>query len=125
MRGNDGASLVLVSIIAIIIITGVVILKMTTNSLWASADKQYYQDQAYVEATSLGESIDKLISEGKIDLSTEQFNSIRRSDLIISVAEIDTTNHVYRLSITSHVGNSEYTYTATYKGSGTSYTRQY
>ena len=47
LRDNEGTSLVLVSIIAIIIITGVVILHVTTSSLWASADLQKYQDQEF------------------------------------------------------------------------------
>ena len=58
LRGNEGSSIVLVTIIAIIIVTGIIILRVTTSSLWASADKQYNQDQAYIAATSLGEAID-------------------------------------------------------------------
>ena len=61
LRGNEGTSLILVSIIAILIITCVVILHVTTSSLWASADLQKYQDQAYVLATSMGDSIDDLV----------------------------------------------------------------
>ena len=69
LRDDAGASLVLVTIIAIIIITGVVILKITTSTLWASADKQYYQDRCYVMATSMGDSIDGLIQNGVIKLT--------------------------------------------------------
>ena len=70
LRGNEGTSLILVSIIAILIITCVVILHVTTGSLWASADLQKYQDQAYVLATSMGDSIDDLVDEGKINIAS-------------------------------------------------------
>ena len=54
--GNEGSSIVLVTIIAIIIVTGIIILRVTTSSLWASADKQYNQDQAYMAATDKNEA---------------------------------------------------------------------
>ena len=57
LRDNEGTSLLLVAVIAILIITGVVILRMTTTTLWAASDKQQYKDQAYVMATSLGDSL--------------------------------------------------------------------
>ena len=69
LRDNEGASLVLITVIAIIILTSVVILRVTTSTLWASADKQRTQDKAYVEATTMGASIDYLISDGTINLS--------------------------------------------------------
>ena len=64
LRKNEGSSIVLVTIISIIIVTGVIILRVTTSSLWASADKQYNQDQAYMAATSLGEAVDVILYEG-------------------------------------------------------------
>ena len=70
LQSENGTSIVFVSIIAIIVITGVVILRVTAGSLWASADKQYSQDKAYLMATSLGESIDALIDDGKIVLDS-------------------------------------------------------
>ncbi len=135
LRGNEGTSLVLVTIIAIIIITGVVILRVTTSSLWASADKQVYQDQAYELATSMGESVDTLIDEGKIDLSlicgtdaaTHQLAA--DSDTGIPNSEVAVTvrhnGSFYEVVTTAHVARATYIYTATYSGSGTSYTRQH
>ena len=69
LKSNDGASIVLVSIIAILVITAVVILRMSTSSLMAGSDKQYRQDQAYMMATSMGASLDNLIVTKTIRLT--------------------------------------------------------
>ena len=117
LRDNGGASIVMVSIIALIIVTGVIVLRITTSSLWASADKQYNQDQAYVAATSLGEVIDGLLSEGDplpddVDGLPVSFNQVGDSDY-------------YTLEITASYGDASYTYCANYKKTGTSYRRVY
>lgn len=117
LRNNEGASIVMVSIIALIIVTGVIVLRITTSSLWASADKQYNQDQAYVAATSLGEAIDGLLIEGyyppdSIDEIPVFFNQVGESDY-------------YTLEITVSYGDASYTYSANYKKTGTSFRRVY
>ena len=136
MRGNEGTSIVLVTIISILIITGVIILRTTTSALWASADKQLYQDQAYEMATSMGNSLDVLIvSEKQIDLATIS----QGSGSIISLTNIDslpngsieatvtenTTNHIYTVKVEAKVAKASYVYTAKYTGSGNNYKRQY
>ena len=128
LHGNDGTSLVLVSIIAIIIITGVVILRVSTSALWASADKQLYQDQAYELATSMGESLNTLVvGDDALDLAT--FEDYSDSNIIgMPNAKIDvwvdepdpsSDNNSYVLHVRSQVGPAEYIYTATYRASGT------
>jgi hypothetical protein len=137
LRSNEGASLVLVSIIAIIIITGVIILRITTSSLWASADKQAYQDQAYELATSMGESVDYLILNGKVPLSTictstdtsytivtDDTPGLPNSKVIVSVTKTGDDTGVYEVRVQADVAQATYIYTATYTGNG-SYTRQY
>ena len=129
LQSNEGTSLVLVSIIAIIIITGVVILHVTTSSLWASADLQKYQDQAYVLAYSMGDSIDELISNNQLDLSsyTSSSSCINDSSLPASnvTASVALRNGNYVVTVTATTGNGKatYVYTATYRGSGVNYTR--
>lgn len=129
LRGNEGASIVLVSIIAILIITSVVILRMVTSSLWASADKQYNQDQAYMLASSCGKSLDVHILAGKIDLDGFTFSdtnnlssSLPNATLVASSSKREADG-LYVLTVTGQVGNSTYVYTALYSGSGYSYTR--
>ena len=70
LGNNEGASLVLVSILAIIVLLAVVILRLATSTFMASANRQLNQDQAYELAASLGASIDALIEEGKFDLES-------------------------------------------------------
>ena len=129
LRSNEGTSLVLVSIIAILIITSVIILRMVTSSLWASADKQYNQDQAYMLATSCGKSLDDCILAGKIDLEGFVFNDTDSVSIAIPNASIEAhsskreADGFYVLTVTGEVGNSTYVYTALYSGSGVSYTR--
>ena len=131
LQDNEGTSLVLVSIIAIIIITGVVILHVTTSSLWASAELQQYQDQAYVLATSMGDSIDSLVAQNKIDLSNCVGTSPFINDSSLQASRVTATvalkNGNYEVTINASAGNGmgTYVYTITYRGSGTSYTRVY
>ena len=100
----------LVTIIAIIIITCVIILRVTTSTLWASADRQYYQDQAYMRATSLGQSIDALIKTNNYTLTP--------GTTYIDGNKVEITQNAstgkYTVTVTSSVGNVEYQYTAVY-----------
>lgn len=115
LSDNEGASLVLVTIIAIIIITGVIVLRITTSALWASADKQYNQDQAYLAATSLGDSIDRLIRSGS---SPEDFTSREG-------VKVTSSEDIYTVEVTATCGNATYVYTAIYRKTGSSFIRQY
>ncbi len=128
LRGNEGTSLVLVSIIAIIILTGVIILRITTSSLWASADKQYTQDRAYVMATSMGDSIDALIRDGSINLasytSSTTFNPSGSYNDPIEATIAPEGENGYRVTVRAKAGNSEYVYSAYYTNTKGSYTRQ-
>lgn len=132
LRSNEGTSLVLVSIIAIIIVAGVVILHVTTSSLWASADLQRYQDQAYVLATSMGDSIDDLVDAGKIDLSSYATNhtvitddNLSAQTIVVTVSQNSSGNYEVTVTATAGNGKATYIYKATYRGSGTSYSRVY
>ncbi len=118
LRGNEGSSIVLVTIIAIIIVTGIIILRVTTSSLWASADKQYNQDQAYIAATSLGEAIDGLLNEGVLPPASID-------GIPVVFTPVDDSEEYYILTITTSYGNASYNYSATYKKAGTSYHRVY
>lgn len=118
LRGNEGSSIVLVTIIAIIIVTGIIILRVTTSSLWASADKQYNQDQAYIAATSLGEAIDGLLNEGVLPPASID-------GIPVVFTPVDDSEEYYTLTITTSYGNARYNYSATYKKAGTSYHRVY
>lgn len=131
LRGNEGTSLILVSIIAILIIACVVILHVTTSSLWASADLQKYQDQAYVLATSMGDSIDDLVEAGKIDISSYN-NTVFINDSTLPASSVtaqvkQNADGNYEVTVTATAGNGKatYIYKATYRGSGTSYSRVY
>ena len=118
LRGNEGTSIVFVSIIAVIVVTGIIILRVTTSSLWASADKQYNQDQAYMAATTLGEAIDDgLLSKGYTPPS-------EIDGIPVNFTQIDDTDY-YILEITVSYGNASYTYSANYKMTGSAYHRVY
>ena len=131
LQSENGTSIVFVSIIAIIVITGVVILRVTAGSLWTSADKQYSQDKAYLMATSLGESIDALIDAGKIDLET--YNGANQ-ELIFSetvsnekvTATVTQSENGYLIEVKADIPNAVYVYRAFYYKSETthSYLRQ-
>ena len=128
LRGNEGTSIVLVTIVAILIITGVVILRMTTTSLWATADKQYGQDQAYVLATSMGTTVDNLISDHVIVLTdyndpngtvivSNTPNSIKNSRVTVTVTP---SGSGYIVTVQADVGTATYIYTAHYSRAGNS-----
>lgn len=123
LRGNDGASLVLVTIIAIIIITGVIVLRTTTSALWASADKQLNQDRAYEIATSLGESLDSYIAgNNSVDFAglahTETINELPDARVVVTTEIPATPSGYYHLHVRAEVAGAQYTYTATYTNSG-------
>ena len=117
LRGNEGASIVLVTIIAILIVTGVIILRTTTSALWASADKQLNQDQAYEMATSMGNSLDGIIVGNKsLDLSSiaagdgviiskTSINGLPNSTISASVKPLsnDDDNRVYVVTLLLHI----------------------
>ncbi|MBE7072672.1 MAG: hypothetical protein E7383_07990 [Ruminococcaceae bacterium] len=135
LRENEGASLVLVSIIAIIIITGIIVLRMTTNTLLASADKQQQQDQAYMIAVSLGDSIDKAMKNGDItdphalnglDDSANTKYAIPNSEVRVTVKDYPSAMETYTvITVYSKVADAEYEYKLTYLNSGAVYVRQY
>ena len=131
LHNNEGASLVLVTIIAIIVVTSIVVLSVNVNTLWASADKQYYQDQAYEASKSLGSAIDTLISNQKLTLAdysgtvmfSDEFENIH-----VKARVEDRGSGYYDVIVTAKTPNeespvAEYAYTATYYGSGKTYTR--
>ncbi len=130
LNDNEGASLVLVSIISIIIVVSVVILRTTTSSLWASADKIYLQDKAYVMAVSMGDSIDALIHDGTIALTditepTAVVPSGSLPDPIEVLISPEEEGEGYFVTVRATGGNSEYIYSAYYTKSYTgTYTRQ-
>ena len=115
LGSSEGASIILVTIISILIITAVIILRITTSSLWASAGKQYNQDKAYMMATTLGESIEDLLNSGTLtDLTTMNGKSetVEGADVTIAVVE---NGDYYTLTVTSTVAGSVYQYKAVYK----------
>jgi len=135
LRNEDGASIVLVTIISIIIVASVVILSVNVSSLKASADKQFYHDQAYEAARTMGLAIDGLISENKVDLKSastgseskiygnelfsDNSNNIEVHVYVKTGAEAET----YCVNVAANAGTEDYVFTATYIGSGTSYAR--
>ena len=131
LQSENGTSIVFVSIIAIIVITGVVILRVTAGSLWASADKQYSQDKAYLMATSLGESIDALIDDGKIVL--DSFEGANQQVIFYEAVSSETvtatvtqSENGYLIEVRADIPNSVYVYRAFYykSESSNSYLRQ-
>ncbi len=123
LRSNEGASLVLVSILAIVVLTAVVLLRVTTTTYIASATKQLNQDQAYELAASMGESIDNLVNTGKLDI-----NAVPAGDTIASqtgfeqLPDSSVTATVEKLSsgsrmivVTAQVGDATYVYTKEYR----------
>ena len=122
LRGNEGTSLVLVSIIAIIVITAVIVLRISTSALWASADKQLNQDRAYEVATSLATSMDYMITSENAHAPADYVTGgpvpvSGLPDATVDVTMTTTTTSgtdYYVLSVTAKVAGAEYTYTATY-----------
>ncbi len=118
---NEGASLVLVAILATIVLTAVIVLRIATTSFMASANRQLNQDQAYELAASLGSSIDVLINDGNVDLdsinsdttlySESGFEHLPNSSV---TAKIEVKSKVKRLVVTAKVGKAQYVYTKEY-----------
>lgn len=134
LGNKEGASLVLVSVLAIIVLTAVVVLRVTTTTFMASANRQLNQDQAYELAASLGESIDLLISEGKYDINkvelpadvkkktiyslTNQDNKLEglSRDASVKAVVSETEDGKGRvLTVTANVGTAEYVFTREYR----------
>ena len=131
LHSKNGTSIVFVSIIAILVLTGVVILRVTSSSLWASADKQYAQDKAYMMATSLGESIDALIDDGTLVLDVyEGANNIIIFEENFSndkvTAMVTQSDNGYLIEVKADIPNAIYVYRAFYYKSETTgtYLRQ-
>ena len=121
LGNNEGASLVLVSVLAILVLMSVIILRLATTTFMASSNRQLNQDQAYELAASLGSSIDALIENGDYDLDTVTsskdiythgtFSGLPNSSL---TAHIDVSDQVKKLTITAKVGKAQYVYTKEY-----------
>lgn len=123
---NEGASLVLVCILAIIVLTAVVVLRITTSTFLASSNRQLNQDQAYELAASLGESIDILVERGDYDIFGQTpdtiYDSVSKGDNFTGlpsgskvVAEVSDITEGKRLTVTANVGNAEYVYVKDYR----------
>ena len=129
LGNNEGASMVLVSVLAIIVLTAVVVLRLTTTTFMASANRQLNQDQAYELAASLGESINLLIQEDKYDIyatqlnpstgereiySQNDFQDLPDASVVATVSETsDGTGRL--LTVKAAVGGAEYVYTREYR----------
>ena len=126
LGNNDGASLVFAAIVAIIVLTAVVILRVTTTTFMASANRQLNQDQAYELAASLGSSIDELIEDERIDLSTfssdttlldteaANYKFENMSNASVKAEIVVKTDLVKILKVTANVGKAQYVYTKEY-----------
>ena len=125
LGNNEGASLVLVSILAIIVLMSVVILRLATTTFMASSNRQLNQDQAYELAASLGASIDALIDEGKFSLdsitsdrmgddniySRTSFSGMPNTSVTV---EVDVEEHSKTVIVTAKVKKAQYVYTKEY-----------
>lgn len=126
LGNNEGASLVLVSIFAILVIAAVVILRLATTTFMASANRQLNQDQAYELAASLGSSIDELITAGKYDLDSvtsgttapivevNGFTGLPAGSSVVARFDVDNSKNVKILIVTAKVGQAQYVYTKEY-----------
>ena len=127
LGNNEGASLVLVSILAILVLLSVIILRLATTTFMASSNRQLNQDQAYELAASLGSSIDALIENGDYDLdaitedkmgddniySCNSFDDMPNTSVMVEV-DVDNDNHTKTIIVTAKVKNSQYVYTKEY-----------
>ena len=138
LRNNEGASMVLVSVLAIIVLTAVVVLRVATTTFMASTNRQLNQDQAYELAASLGESINLLIEEDKFliyDVTLDEyvtdsdtgvttyyktiynqngFEGLPDASVVAMVTETgDGSGRI--LEVTADVGSAEYIYTREYR----------
>lgn len=116
LRENEGTSIVLVTIIAVLIIVGVVILRVSTSSLWASADKQYNQDQAFLMATTMGDSIDALVQDGSVNFNN--YTNKVSWDIDSCMVSIEPYGEGYLLTVTAESGTASYVYSAYYIKTG-------
>lgn len=138
LRNNEGASMVLVSVLAIIVLTAVVVLRVATTTFMASTNRQLNQDQAYELAASLGESINLLIEEDKFliyDVTLDEyvtdsdtgvttyyktiynqngFEGLPDASVVAIVTETGDGNGRI-LEVTADVGSAEYIYTREYR----------
>ena len=138
LGNNEGASMVLVSVLAIIVLTAVVVLRVSTTTFMASTNRQLNQDQAYELAASLGESINLLIEEDKLDIngvtlsecktdsdtgvdtyyktiySQTDFEGLPDSSVTAIVTE-SPDGSVRILTVTADVGKAEYIYEREYR----------
>lgn len=133
LKSNEGASLVLVSVLAIVVLTAVIMLRVTSGTFMASASKQLNQDQAYELAASMGESIDNLIADGKLDINAvpltanaegieesvivprqDGFDGLPDSNVVAKVVR-NSSNGNRMLVVESHVGQASYVYTKEYR----------
>ena len=138
LRNNEGASMVLVSVLAIIVLTAVVVLRVATTTFMASTNRQLNQDQAYELAASLGESINLLIEEDKFliyDVTLDEyvtdsdtgvttyyktiynqngFEGLPDASVVAIVTETgDGSGRI--IEVTADVGSAEYIYTREYR----------
>lgn len=129
LRDNEGASIVLVTIISILVVTSVVILSVNVNTLISSADRQYFRDQAYEAARTMGSSLDDLINENKLNLEDHAngaeliSDSSNNIEVTVTVSEVTTSANTYKVAVAAKAGSEEYIYTATYYGSNNVYMR--
>ena len=128
LRNNEGASIVLVTIISILVVTSVIILSVSVNTLMASADKQYYQDQAYEAAKSMGSALDSLIAGGNLPL--DEYNgqvlvSDEDPENLVKVNAVARSKNAQNCDviITAKAADEEYVYTLTYFKSGKMFMR--
>ena len=126
LAGNEGASLILVCILAIIVLTAVVVLRITTSTFLASSGRQLNQDQAYELAASLGESIDIMVERGDYDIFKQApntiYDSVSKGDTFTGlpadskvVAKVSDISEGKRLTVTANVGDAEYVYEKDYR----------
>lgn len=127
LGNNDGASMVLVAILAIVVLTAVVILRVTTTTFMASANRQLNQDQAYELAASLGASIDRLIEKDKYSIADapdnttiydqKNFTDLPDASVVAIVTDIKNGGDVVGklLTITAKVGKAQYVYAKEYR----------
>ena len=131
LQNNEGASIVLVTIIAVIVVTSVVILNVNANALMSAANKQYNQDQAYEAARSMGEAIDDNINSQNFELSDYADYTENNGYIIADTYEnISVTVKIerrgldtYAVIVAAQASCEEYVYTATYYGSAKTYMR--
>ena len=131
LQNNEGASIVLVTIIAVIVIASVIVLSVSSNALLTSANSQYNQDQAYEAALTMGEAIDDNIRAQRFDLSKyadyEENDGVIISDsyenISVNVKVEKRAVDTYAVIVTAKAAAQEYVYVAVYSGSQKTYMR--